>query len=60
MANTTTSTGTTSLTKTPQAKDDSYVYDEDLLLLETGIYDDATGFLTLDVMSNDLGGAAKS
>ncbi|MES2625820.1 MAG: VCBS domain-containing protein [Pseudomonadota bacterium] len=57
MANTTTSTTTPSFTKTPQATDDSYSYDEDDFS-EDGIYHD--GIVSLDVTSNDLGGAAKT
>jgi VCBS repeat-containing protein len=57
MATQTTGGGsTTSFTNTPQAKDDSYYFTEDQLL---GIWG-AGQVITLDVMSNDLGGNAKS
>jgi VCBS repeat-containing protein len=46
-------------TKTPQAKDDYYSWLEDELIA-SNYYDATTRYLTLDVMSNDLGGAAKS
>lgn len=49
---------TTSYTKTPQAGDDLYTYDEDYLLDST-IFNATTNVVTLDVMSNDLGGNAK-
>ncbi|RWP86641.1 MAG: adhesin, partial [Mesorhizobium sp.] len=51
MATQVTGTGgtTTSLSNTPQAQDDLFTYSED-----------ATGVLTLNVMSNDLGGNAKT
>ncbi|TPM07246.1 type I secretion protein, partial [Mesorhizobium sp. B2-3-11] len=39
---------TTSFSNTPQAKDDTFLYSED-----------ATGVLVLNVLANDLGGAAK-
>jgi len=47
-----------SYTKTPQAGDDSYWYTEDELLADCD-YDSSSNTLTLDVMSNDLGGNAK-
>ncbi|HEY5896178.1 MAG TPA: hypothetical protein VIV54_01350, partial [Burkholderiales bacterium] len=47
-----------SFTKTPQAGDDSYNLTEDSLL-SSSIYNNVTNILTLDVMANDLGGAAK-
>ncbi|WP_208605626.1 VCBS domain-containing protein, partial [Rhizobium aegyptiacum] len=50
---------TTSFTNTPQATDDSYIWTEDLLL-SLQLYNAATKTITLDVMSNDLGGNAKS
>ena len=50
---------TVSFGNTPQAGDDSYSYTEDQLLANSSIYNDASHILTLDVMSNDLGGAAK-
>jgi VCBS repeat-containing protein len=49
---------TTSYTKTPQAGDDSYIFAEDILRDST-LFNIATNVLTLDVMSNDLGGNAK-
>src|SRR6266496_3999847 len=45
----------TSFTKTPQAGDDSYNWNED----EAANYLVGTNILSLDVMSNDLGGNAK-
>ena len=51
---------TTSFGNTPQAKDDSYSYLEDVLLHDSSLYNIATNALLLDVMANDLGGAAKS
>jgi hypothetical protein len=51
---------TTSFTKTPQAQDDSYTFTEDQLLAPLSSYNNATNVVTLDVMSNDLGGNAKS
>jgi VCBS repeat-containing protein len=56
----TTSTGlTTSFTKTPQAGDDLFSLNEDIVFVFTA---DAlhTNTIALDVMSNDLGGAAKT
>ncbi|TBA22010.1 hypothetical protein ELH66_14060 [Rhizobium ruizarguesonis] len=50
---------TTSFSNTPQAKDDSYIWTEDQLL-SLQLYNAATKTITLDVMSNDLGGNAKS
>ncbi|MDC7707999.1 Ig-like domain-containing protein, partial [Vogesella indigofera] len=47
-----------SYTKTPQAGDDSYWYTEDELLAASN-YDSGSNVLTLNVMSNDLGGNAK-
>jgi len=49
---------TTSYTKTPQAGDDSYTFAEDILRDST-LFNIATNVMTLDVMSNDLGGNAK-
>ena len=61
MADTTTSNGTaTSFTNTPQAKDDSYNYIEDMLRANSTLYNSATNTIYLDVMSNDLGGGAKT
>ena len=45
---------TVSYTKTPQAGDDVFTS------LQTGLTEDALGLVTLNVMANDLGGAAKS
>ena len=50
---------TTSFTNTPQAMDDSYIWTEDQLL-SLQLYNAATKTITLDVMSNDLGGNAKT
>jgi VCBS repeat-containing protein len=50
---------TTSFTNTPQAKDDSYSYIEDWLR-NSSLYSISSKTVTLDVMSNDLGGNAKS
>lgn len=50
---------TTSFANTPQAKDDWYWLTEELLQ-NSSIYNATTRTLTLDVMSNDLGGNAKS
>src|SRR3954462_15060959 len=59
MATQTTGGGsTTSFTNTPQAKDDTYSYLEDLLRADTTLYNVATNTITLDVMANDLGGNA--
>jgi len=44
----------TSFANTPQAKDD------DILSAATGLTEDSVGTVYLDVMRNDLGGAAKS
>ena len=60
MATQTTGGGsTTSFTNTPQAKDDYYSYEEDWLR-NSSYYNIATNIVTLDVMSNDLGGSAKA
>lgn len=48
MATSTSGGTTTSFSNTPQAKDDTFSYTEDL-----------TGVVYLSVMSNDLGGNAK-
>ncbi|TLX14396.1 VCBS domain-containing protein [Rhizobium sp. MHM7A] len=50
---------TISFANTPQATDDSYIWTEDQLL-SLQLYNAATKTITLDVMSNDLGGNAKS
>ena len=61
MATQTTGGGSvTSFTNTPQAKDDSYTYLEDVLRADGTLYNVATNTITLDVMANDLGGNAKS
>ena len=61
MATQTTGGGsTTSFTNTPQAKDDVYNYLENLLVSDSTIYNATTNTVTLDVMSNDLGGNAKT
>src|SRR5690348_17344675 len=49
----------TSFSNTPQAVDDTYIYTEDYLL-SSATYNNACNIVTLDVMSNDLGGNAKS
>ena len=51
---------TASLSNTPQAKDDTYTYLEDLLRSDATLYNVATNTVTLDVISNDLGGNAKT
>src|SRR4029453_19138341 len=51
---------TTSFANTPQAKDDVYRYTEEQLLSAPSIYNKVTRTLSLNVMSNDLGGNAKS
>src|SRR5687767_4169495 len=51
---------TTSFSNTPQAKDDTYNYLEDLLRQNSTLYNTSTKTIFLDVMSNDLGGASKS
>src|SRR5574338_106758 len=50
----------TSFSNTPQAKDDTYSYIEDLLKANSTVYNVATNTITLDVMANDVGGNAKS
>jgi len=50
----------TSFSNTPQAKDDTYTYLENLLRDNATIYNALTNTITLDVMSNDLGGNAKT
>ena len=60
MATQTTGGGsTTSFSNTPQAKDDTYGWSEDQLLT-SGLYSSGTKIITLDVVSNDLGGNAKT
>jgi VCBS repeat-containing protein len=46
--------------KTPQAADDYFYWTEDTLQQDTKVYNATTGYLTLDVMANDLGGNAKT
>lgn len=48
-----------SFANTPQADDDDFLYGEDDLLA-CGSYNDSTNVVTLDVLANDSGGAAKS
>jgi VCBS repeat-containing protein len=48
-----------SFNNTPQAGDDNYTWNEDSLL-QANLYNASTGYITLDVMSNDLGGNAKT
>jgi VCBS repeat-containing protein len=61
MATQTTGGGsTTSFTKTPQANSDSYDYIEDTLYNDSTLYDRLSKTVYLDVMSNDLGGNAKT
>src|SRR3954447_3998189 len=58
---TNTSGGTTqSFSNTPQAKDDIYKFTEEQLLAAPSIYNQVTRTLSLNVMSNDLAGNAKS
>src|SRR2546430_4341612 len=60
MATQTTGGGsTTSFSNTPQAVDDSYSWTEDQLIA-LSLYNGATNTISLDVMSNDLGGNAKT
>jgi hypothetical protein len=60
MATQTTGGGsTTSFTNTPQAKDDNYAFMR-TAPAECLLYNDTTKIITLDVMSNDLGGNAKT
>ncbi|MBR1232864.1 VCBS domain-containing protein [Bradyrhizobium sp. AUGA SZCCT0182] len=60
MATQTTGGGsTTSFSNTPQAKDDLYSWTENALALSS-YYNVATRIVTFDVMSNDLGGNAKT
>ena len=60
MATQTTGGGsTTSFTNTPQASDDNYEFVEDWLRTSS-LYDLATNTVTLDVMSDDSGGKAKT
>ncbi|PDT47732.1 MULTISPECIES: VCBS domain-containing protein, partial [Sinorhizobium] len=60
MATQTTGGGsTTSFNNTPQAQGDTYGWTEEQLLA-SGIYDAATCTIALNVMSNDLGGKAKT
>jgi VCBS repeat-containing protein len=60
MATQTTGGGsTTSFTKTPQAQDDLYGWTEEQLLA-SGLYSSTSNIITLNVMSNDLGGNAKT
>ena len=54
MATTTTDGTVTSLENTPQAVDDSYT------AASTGLTEDSTAVVWLDVMANDLGGKAKT
>ena len=51
---------TTSFSNTPQAKDDNYIFFEDVLRNNSTLYSIATNTIFLDVMANDLGGNAKS
>src|SRR5207253_6644215 len=61
MATQTTGGGSaTSFSNTPQAKDDTYIYLEDVLRADSTLYNSATNTIILDVMANDLGGNAKS
>src|SRR4249919_1293131 len=61
MATQTTGGGSTvSFGNTPQAKDDNYLFLEDVLRNNASLYNVATKIITLDVMSNDLGGNAKT
>jgi VCBS repeat-containing protein len=61
MATQTTGGGsTTSFTNTPQANGDTYNYIEDTLYNDATLYNRTTKTVYLDVMSNDLGGNAKT
>ena len=61
MATQTTGGGsTTSFTNTPQANGDTYNYIEDVLYDDATLYDRDSKTVFLDVMSNDLGGKAKT
>jgi hypothetical protein len=51
-------TNSTSFTNTPQAGDDSYFWTEETLQSST-LFNTSTNIITLNVMSNDLGGNAK-
>lgn len=51
-------TNSISFTNTPQATDDEFIYDEEQLLA-SDFYNTDTNTITLDVMSDDLGGKAK-
>ena len=51
---------TASFSNTPQAKDDSYIFTEQQLFAAPSIYNLSTRTISLNVMSNDLGGNAKS
>src|SRR5262245_494871 len=60
MATQTTGGGSaTSFTKTPQAQDDLYGWTEEQLMA-SGLYSSTSNIITLNVMSNDLGGNAKT
>jgi VCBS repeat-containing protein len=50
---------TISFSKTPQAQNDAFAWAEDELLA-SGLFDQPTNVIKLNVTSNDLGGAAKS
>ena len=50
----------TSFSNTPQAVDDTYTYREDELRANSSLYHLASSTLLLNVMSNDLGGKAKT
>ena len=51
---------TASFSNTPQAKDDSYIFTEQQLFAAPSVYNLSTRTISLNVMSNDLGGNAKS
>ena len=61
MATQTTGGGsTTSFTNTPQANSDTYDYIENVLYGDATLYNQASKTIYLNVLSNDLGGNAKS
>ncbi|MBK4733831.1 Ig-like domain-containing protein [Noviherbaspirillum pedocola] len=57
---TTSSTGTISMSNTPQAVDDIYSFSENDITSNVKLYNVSTQTLMLNVMSNDLGGNAKT
>src|SRR3954454_25169338 len=51
---------TASFSNTPQAKDDSYIFTEQQLFASPSVYNLTTRTISLNVLSNDLGGNAKT